>query len=58
MRLREALFGPGNPAWPRDRHFFRKGRAGVFRTELSEDEIAMLMQRQGELLAALGYPLA
>jgi hypothetical protein len=45
------------PKVPQEGQFFRKGKAGSFREEMSPEALALFQQQAGDVLKSLGYPL-
>jgi hypothetical protein len=47
-----------NPRWPKDVPFFRRGEAGSYRDEMSQEALAAFMAQAGPTLREQGYPPA
>jgi hypothetical protein len=55
MRAREKKFRWDNPAWPRNKPFFRRGEVGSFRDEMPEGALEAFTKLSMPTLQRLGY---
>jgi hypothetical protein len=55
MRESEEKFGVRNKGGEEVERFVRKGKAGSWRDEMSEDEVRVLEEKYGEVMRAVGY---
>jgi len=55
MRQKEALLGRGNPNWPRDKFFVRRGEIGSYKDEMPPEVLEIFLNEAGETLRKLGY---
>lgn len=55
MRQKEARYGIGNPQWPTDRFFVRRGVVGSHKDEMPAEALAAFLQEAGDTLRKLGY---
>jgi sulfotransferase family protein len=55
MRASEEKFGVSNKSGDEAERFVRKGKAGSWREEMSEEEVGVLEEKYGEVMRAVGY---
>lgn len=55
MRQKEARYGIGNPQWPTDRFFVRRGVVGSHKDEMPAEALEAFLQEAGDTLRKLGY---
>jgi hypothetical protein len=55
MRQKEARYGIGNPNWPRDQFFARRGQVGSYKDEMSPNVLEAFLREAGGTLRKLGY---
>jgi hypothetical protein len=56
MRLRERRLGWESKAWPSDRDFIRRGKAGSFEDEMPREALEEFVRLAMPTLKRLGYP--
>jgi hypothetical protein len=57
LQQREQEKGVGNPDWPKEKLFRRRGIKGSFRDEMSEEVLQAFLVEAGETLDKQGYPV-
>ena len=56
LRSKERRFGKANPPeWPRSKPFYRRGRVGSYRDEISPQILERLLAQVGPTLQSCGY---
>jgi hypothetical protein len=55
LRSKEARQGLANPAWPRDKFFFRRGQIGSYRDEMPSEVLTAFLQNARPTLLKCGY---
>jgi len=55
MREKEARLGIGNPEWPQDKFFMRRGQVGSHKDEMPPEVLEVFLSEAGETLRKLGY---
>lgn len=55
MRAKEARVGLGDPQWPQEKMFRRRGSVGSYKDEMPADVLEAFMSEAGETLRQCGY---
>jgi hypothetical protein len=55
MQKREKLGGMGNPRWPKDKLFVRRGEVGSYKDEMPEDVQKVFLAEAAPIMRELGY---